>query len=159
MMSENFFRRLIQKLVTPSSRPNGAASGFTLMELLVVMAIIALLVALIAPRLFGQVSASQVKATKAQIEFLSRSLDSFRLDNGRYPTQQEGLRVLVERPTGLPNWAGPYLSKRQLPKDPWNNDFNYLHPATKGGIDYDLFSFGSDGKEGGEGEAADIGNW
>ncbi len=134
-------------------------AGFTLMELLVVMAIIALLAALIAPRLFGQVSGSQIKATKAQIELLSRSLDAFRLDNGRYPNQNEGLAALVERPAAAPNWAGPYLSKRQVPKDAWGGDFIYARPASKGGIEYDLYSYGSDAKPGGEGDAADIGNW
>ena len=134
-------------------------SGFTLMELLVVMAIIALLAALIAPRLIGSVSSSQIKATKAQVELLSRSLDAFRLDNGRYPTQQEGLIALVEKPASAPNWAGPYLSKRTVPKDAWGFDFLYDRPAAKGGVEYDLYSLGSDNKPGGEGEAADIGNW
>lgn len=134
-------------------------AGFTLMELLVVMAIIALLAALIAPRLIGSVSSSQIKATKAQIELLSRSLDAFRLDNGRYPTQQEGLKALVDKPPSAPNWAGPYLSKRQVPKDAWGFDFAYERPAAKGGIEYDLYSLGSDNQPGGEGENADIGNW
>lgn len=133
-------------------------SGFTLMELLVVMAIIALLVALIAPRLFGQVSSSQIKATKAQIELLSRALDSFRLDTGRYPSQSEGLRALIEKPQGVSVWGGPYLSKRQVPKDPWGADYIYAKPPSHG-IDYDLYSLGSDSKPGGDGDAADIGNW
>ena len=136
-----------------------AESGFTLMELLVVMAIIALLVALIAPRLFGQVSASQVKAGKAQIELLSRALDSFRLDAGRYPTQSEGLIALIEKPPGSAIWAGPYLSKKQIPKDPWGREYLYARPPTRGGIDYDLYSLGSDGAPGGSDDAADIGNW
>lgn len=133
--------------------------GFTLMELLVVMAIIALLVALVAPRLFGQVSASEVRAAKTQIELLSQALNTYRLDNGRYPTTAEGLKALVEKPPTATNWNGPYLSKRQLPKDPWGFDFRYDRPPTRGGVDFDLYSYGSDGQPGGEGNAADIGNW
>ncbi len=134
-------------------------SGFTLMELLVVMAIIALLASLIAPRLFGQVAASQVKATKAQIELLSRSLDSFRLDVGRYPTTTENLAALIEKPPTAPNWSGPYLSKRLVPKDPWGHDYVYARPPSRGGVEYDLYSLGSDGQPGGAGDAGDIGNW
>jgi len=152
----NLMTLIRRRHIKTTSNPE---SGFTLMELLVVMAIIALLVALIAPRLFGQVAQSQVKATKAQVELLGRSLDSFRLDNGRYPTQAEGLRALVEKPPGATSWGGPYLTKKQLPKDPWGQDFIYNRPPSKGGVDYDLYSLGSDSKPGGEGDAADIGNW
>lgn len=146
-----------QSAIINRATPN-RQSGFTLMELLVVMAIIALLVALIAPRLFGQVSSSQIKATKAQIELLSRALDSFRLDAGRYPTQSEGLMALIEKPQGAATWSGPYLGKRQIPKDPWGNNYIYARPPARG-VDYDLYSLGSDGKPSGEGDAADIGNW
>lgn len=134
-------------------------SGFTLIELLVVMAIIAMLVALVAPRLFGQVAASEVKAAKTQIELLSRALDAYRLDNGRYPTTEEGLSALVVKPATATNWNGPYLAKRQLPKDPWGYDYIYQRPAAKGGVDFDLFTLGNDHKPGGQGEAADFGNW
>jgi general secretion pathway protein G len=140
-------------------RTTNRQAGFTLIELLVVMAIIALLVALVAPRLFGQVAASEVKAAKTQIELLSRALDAYRLDNGRYPAQDEGLNALVAKPPTATNWNGPYLAKRQLPKDPWGGDYQYQRPANKGGVDYDLFSLGSDGKPGGVGDAADLGNW
>jgi general secretion pathway protein G len=134
-------------------------AGFTLIELVIVMAIIAMLAALIGPRLIGQLGESRVKSTKAQVEMLSTALDSFRIDNRRYPTQQEGLKALIEKPDGINTWAGPYLSKRQLPKDGWGNDYLYQVPPARGGLDYDLFSLGADGQPGGQGENADIGNW
>ncbi|MGQ0663460.1 MAG: type II secretion system major pseudopilin GspG [Pseudomonadota bacterium] len=134
-------------------------AGFTLIELVIVMAIIAMLAALIGPRLVGQLGESRVKSTKAQVEMLATALDSFRIDNRRYPTQQEGLKALVERPDNLPTWSGPYLNKRQLPKDGWDRDFIYQIPPTRGGIDYDLFSLGADSQPGGSGENADLGNW
>ena len=134
-------------------------AGFTLIEIMIVMAIIALLAALVAPRVIGQLSASRVKTTGAQIEMLGTALDAFRLDTGRYPTHLENLAALVEKPDDLPTWAGPYLRKRKLPKDGWKRDFVYEIPANRGGIVYDLYSFGADGEPGGEGENADIGNW
>ena len=139
--------------------PPARDGGFTLIELVIVMAIIALLAALVGPRLFGQLSESRVKTTRAQIELLATALDSFRLDIGRYPAQEEGLTALVTKPRGLETWSGPYLRKRALPKDAWQRDFVYAVPATMGGIEYDLYSFGADGAPGGEGEDADVGNW
>lgn len=136
-------------------RRRSLQAGFTLIELVIVMAIIAMLVALIAPRFVGTLGDSQVKATRAQIQMMSTALDSFRVDNRRYPTQQEGLKALVERPDGLPTWAGPYLARRTLPNDSWGKDFIYQIPPTKGGLDYDLYSLGADGT----GEKTIIGNW
>ena len=90
---------------------------------------------------------------------LATALDMFRLENGRYPNQDEGLKALVEQPMTLPTWSGPYLRKRELPKDGWGRVFIYEIPANKGGIDYDLYSLGADGETGGEDDDADVGNW
>lgn len=133
--------------------------GFTLIELLIVLAIIGMLAALVGPRLMASLSKSQAKTTRSQIELLTTSLDNFRLDNGRYPTQQEGLAALLNKPEGLLNWNGPYLRKNKMPKDAWGFDFYYAIPSTKGAQDFDLYSLGADNKEGGDGENKDIGNW
>ncbi len=130
--------------------------GFTLIELLVVVIIIGLLASLVAPKFFGKLGASRQKTAKAQIALLGNALDEFRLDNGRYPTTEEGLEALRTKPEGLNNWAGPYLPK-PVPKDPWGHDYVYRCPGEHG--DYDLFSYGRDGQEGGEGEDADIVSW
>ena len=130
--------------------------GFTLLELLVVMVIIGLLAGYVGPKFFGQIGKSEVKATKAQIDALQKSLDQYRLDVGRYPSTEQGLAVLVARPADEPKWAGPYLSKA-VPKDPWGNDYQYRAPGEHG--EYDLLSFGKDGRPGGEGEDADLTSW
>lgn len=137
------------------SRRTLRSRGFTLVELLIVMIILGLLAALVAPKLFQKVGSSKQKAAKAQIALIESALDAFRLDIGRYPTTEEGLQALRKNP-GLPKWEGPYLSK-DIPKDPWGNDYIYKYPGVHG--EYDLYSLGADGKEGGEGENADIGNW
>ena len=134
-------------------------AGFTLIEMLIVVAILALLAALIAPRVLDALGESQTQTTRVQIQQLEQALASFRLDNGRFPTAGEGLDALGARPDGLATWSGPYLSRRELPTDGWGNPFNYDRPASRGGIDYDLWSWGADGEPGGEGENADIGNW
>ncbi|MFO1401010.1 MAG: type II secretion system major pseudopilin GspG [Steroidobacteraceae bacterium] len=136
--------------------PAGASgAGFTLLELLVVMVIIGMLAAFVAPRYFSQVGKSQVKATRAQIVALEQALDQFRIDVGRYPTSDEGLAVL-NRATQDPGWGGPYL-KKAVPADPWGRQYLYVYPGANG--DFDLYSLGRDGKTGGSGEDADIGNW
>ncbi|MDK2122874.1 type II secretion system major pseudopilin GspG [Parachitinimonas caeni] len=138
------------------------ASGFTLIELLIVMVILGLLAALVGPRLFGHVDSAKINSTKTQLGLFATALDAYRLDFGKYPTTEEGLSMLVNKPAddvpGASKWRGPYLKNSGvLPKDGWGNDFQYKAPGDHG--DYDLFSFGSDGKEGGDGDAAEIGNW
>ncbi len=135
----------------------GRAGGFTLLELLVVMVIIGLLAGFVAPRYFAQVGRSQVKVARAQLDALDKALDQFRLDVGRYPTSEEGLQVLVSRPNGEANWNGPYL-KKGVPNDPWGRPYVYQTPSTHG-VDFDLLSYGKDGRTGGTGEDADVTNW
>jgi len=130
--------------------------GFTLVEILVVIIIIGLLAALVGPRLFGKVSVAKQKAAKAQIELFGTALDTLRLDVGRYPTTEEGLKALREKPSGVEGWQGPYLQK-ELPLDPWGKPYVYKSPGEHG--EYDLISYGLDGVEGGEGENLDIVSW
>jgi general secretion pathway protein G len=132
------------------------ARGFTLLELLVVMVIIGLLAGYVGPKFFGQIGKSEVKAAKAQIDALTKALDQYRLDVGRYPGTEQGLAVLNTRPADEPKWAGPYLAKA-VPKDPWGNDYQYRSPGEHG--EYDLLSLGKDGRPGGEGEDADLTSW
>jgi general secretion pathway protein G len=131
-------------------------SGFTLIELLVVVIIIGLLASLVAPKFFGKLGMSKQKTASAQIELFGAALDEFRLDNGRYPTTDEGLVALRDKPEDLENWAGPYLPKA-IPKDPWGNEYVYICPGEH--YDYDLISYGRDGEPGGEGEDTDIVSW
>ncbi|MGZ5157069.1 MAG: type II secretion system major pseudopilin GspG [Caldimonas sp.] len=131
-------------------------SGFTLLELLVVIVIIGLLAGLVAPRYFDQVSKSNTKIARAQIDSLGKALDQYRLDVGAYPTTEMGLAALNTRPPNLEKWAGPYL-KKAVPPDPWGNRYVYKAPGDHG--DYDLVSLGSDGQPGGTGEAEDVTSW
>jgi len=130
--------------------------GFTLLELLVVVAIIALLVGYVAPRYFSQVGKSEVGLARAQIDSLEKALDQYRLDTGHYPSTEQGLAVLQARPANEPRWSGPYMRKA-IPPDPWGQSYRYQSPGSHG--EFDLYSYGKDGQSGGEGEAADIGNW
>ncbi|MGV3499148.1 MAG: type II secretion system major pseudopilin GspG [Hydrogenophaga sp.] len=132
------------------------AKGFTLLELLVVMVIIGLLAGFVGPRFFSQIGKSEVKTAKAQVTALSKALDQFRLDMGRYPTTDEGLTVLVERIAGEARWNGPYLSKA-APLDPWGMPYQYRSPGEHG--EYDLLSHGKDRQPGGSGENEDIVSW
>ncbi len=134
----------------------GGNAGFTLIELLVVIIILGLLSALVAPKFFNKIDKAKLKTAKTQIELLGTALDDFRLDNGRYPTTEEGLQALREKPEGLDNWDGPYLPK-PVPKDPWGHPYQYKSPGDHG--PYDLYSYGADGAEGGEKENRDIVSW
>jgi general secretion pathway protein G len=135
---------------------NTTHRGFTLLELLVVMVIIGLLASYVGPKFFSQIGKSEVKAARAQIDALEKALDQFRLDLGRYPTTEQGLAVLMERPAGEQKWGGPYL-KKAVPNDPWGRPYVYRQPGEHG--EYDLLSLGKDGQPGGTGEAEDINNW
>ncbi len=130
--------------------------GFTLVEILVVIIIIGLLAALVGPRLFGKVGTAKLSAAKAQIELFGTALDTFRLDVGRYPTTEEGLKALREKPSGVEGWHGPYLPK-EIPLDPWRRPYVYKSPGEH--EEYDLISLGLDGVEGGEGENQDVVSW
>ena len=129
--------------------------GFTLIELLVVLVIIGLLGAVVAPRFLGQTDKARPRVARQQIEMLGTALDTYKLDVGKYP---EGLNLLIE--TGeeeMSRWDGPYLKKKVIPRDPWDNEYVYTYPGAQG--DYDLSSYGKDGEEGGEGYNRDINSW
>jgi general secretion pathway protein G len=128
--------------------------GFSLIELLVVIGILAVIAAIVAPNLLGKADDANVNATKVQIEQLTAAIDLYRLETGKYP---ESLQDLVENPGDNPRWKGPYLRKKSLLQDPWYNEIQYQRPGEHGA--YDLYSLGSDGQPGGEGNDADIGNW
>ena len=129
--------------------------GFTLLELLVVMVIIGLLAAYVGPRYFAQLGKSERGTAKSQIEAFGRALDAYRLDTGHYPSTTQGLAALYARPSDEPKWNGPYLQKAP-PADPWGQAYQYRQPGT-GDTEFDLLSFGKDGRQGGEGDNADIG--
>lgn len=131
-------------------------SGFTLLELLVVMVIIGLLVSYVGPKYFAQLGKSETKTAKAQIEALSRALDTYRLDVGHYPSNEQGLVALNQQPDGETKWQGPYLAKN-LPVDPWGRPYLYRSPGQHG--DCDVWTLGSDGVAGGQEANSDVGNW
>jgi len=135
--------------------PAVTGRGFTLLELLVVVVIIGLLAGIVAPRYFGQVGKSEVNVARAQLDALEKALDQYRLDVGRYPSTELGLKALVERPASEPKWSGPYLRK-DVPPDPWGKAYVYKLPGEKG--EFDLLSYGKDGQPGGTGENADLTN-
>jgi len=130
--------------------------GFTLLELLVVLVIIGLLAGYVGPQFFKQIGKSESKTAAAQIDALGKALAQYRLDTGRYPSNEQGLNALWTKPADENRWWGPYLRKAP-PADPWGRDYQYRHPGQHG--EYDLFSLGKDGREGGDGENADVSNW
>lgn len=135
-------------------------SGFTLIEIMVVVVILGILAALVVPQVMNRPEQAKVTVAQNDIKAVSAALDMYKLDNFAYPSTQQGLEALVEKPTGNPqpkNWnRDGYL--KQIPQDPWGNPYQYLSPGTEG-RPYDLYSFGADGKEGGTELGADIGNW
>lgn len=143
----------------PRAHARSSRNGFTLIEVMVVVVIIAILAALIVPKIMGRPDEARAIAAKQDIATILQALKLYRLDNGRYPSSEQGLAALVTRPTVAPqppNWkAGGYLER--LPKDPWGHPYLYLNPGLRGEID--VFSYGADGAAGGEGTDADIGSW
>lgn len=130
--------------------------GFSLIELIVVLVILGLLATVVGPKVMDKLSKGKAEIAKLQIDQLEGALGLFRFDVGRYPSTAEGLAALAQDP-GMQNWSGPYLDKLTLPKDPWGRDYEYRAPGQYG--DFDLFSLGADGVEGGEEENADITSW
>ena len=136
-------------------------AGFTLIELLVVIVVIGLLAGLVAPQILGRVAEAKTKTARTQIELLSTALDSYRLDNGAYPTSEQGLAALTDKPERSPvptNWRGPYLRKA-VPIDPWGRPYVYRTPGEQSRRGFDLLTLGRDGQPGGEDEDADVTSW
>ncbi|THU04565.1 type II secretion system protein GspG [Lampropedia puyangensis] len=134
--------------------------GFTLIEIMVVVVIIGVLAALVAPSILGRTDEARQTAARADISTIMTALKLYRTDNMRYPTSDQGLQALVARPTTEPvptKWSRPYLDNAKLPKDPWGNPYVYVFPGVYGEVD--ILSYGADGKPGGEGADADIGSW
>lgn len=138
----------------------GRFGGFTLIEILIVVVIIALLASLVVPNVAQHVGGARTTTAQTQIEMLGSALDAFQLDVGRYPTSAEGLGALRERPPTVPvsRWRGPYL-RRRVPADPWGAPYRYVSPGVVNPTSYDLLSLGADGREGGSADAADIVSW
>nr|BBJ02575.1 type II secretion system protein GspG [Marinobacter nauticus] len=131
-------------------------TGFTMMELLIVLVIIGLLAALVGPTLYKQISPAKASVAKAQIQNFMSALDAYFIDTGRFPSSQQGLGALRDKPSSVSGWNGPYLQK-ELPSDPWGNPYVYRSPGRNGG--YEIISYGSDGAAGGEDDARDINSW
>lgn len=132
-------------------------AGFTLVELLVVLMILGMLAGLVGPQIMQQLGTAKSKTAKLQIEDLGAALDIFYLDNGRYPTTQEGLAALIQQSANTDQWNGPYLKKKKIPKDPWGNQYQYQSPGEHG--EYDIYSYGSDNLPGGQGNKQDLNSW
>jgi len=152
---QNYSRRLVGQRSGSSSI--AGIRGMTLIEILVVLTLIGIVMGIVGGNYLGQGEKAKAKAAKIEIEQIGQTLDLFRLEVGRYPTTQEGLQALITAPSGVPNWNGPYWKKSTLPKDPWTNEYKYASPGQHGA--YDLWSYGADGKEGGEGINKDITSW
>lgn len=141
---------------TRPAHPAGSR-GFTLLELLVVLMILAIIGLIAVPLVFNQLNKAQIQAARIQVDQLGTILDLYRLDVGRYPTEAEGLEALLTPPPGVDRWSGPYMKKKESVIDPWGGPYIYRLPGEHG--DYDLYSLGADGAEGGEDENADITSW
>jgi general secretion pathway protein G len=131
--------------------------GFTLIELLVVLAILGLLAALATPQVVKYLGKAKTDTARIEIKNIGSSLDMFLIDNGRFPSQQEGLAALVDNPGNLPSWRGPYLKTKGAPVDPWGRPYQYRFPGQHG--EYDLYTLGADNAPGGTGENEDVTNW
>lgn len=132
-------------------------AGFSLIELLVVLAIIGLIVGLVGPKVLNYMASSRTKTAGLQIQSFRQALDLFYLDVGRYPSGSENLAALVEQPAAVDQWKGPYLKTGSVPADPWGQPYRFRSPGEHG--DYDIYSLGADGREGGSGDGADITSW
>lgn len=144
-------------MLLPITIPNrNRNAGFTLLELLVVLVILGLLAGYVAPKYFAQVGKSEVKVAQAQIGALEKALDQYRIDTGRYPSNEQGLAALNTKPADEAKWDGPYL-KKTVPNDPWGKPYQYKMPGEHSEVD--IYSFGRDGAAGGSDDNADIGNW
>ncbi|MFO1395933.1 MAG: type II secretion system major pseudopilin GspG [Burkholderiales bacterium] len=130
--------------------------GMTLIEILVVLVLIGIVMGIVGGNFLGKGEKAKADAAKIEINQIGQTLDLYKLEIGRYPTTQEGLQALITAPSGATNWNGPYWKNGTIPKDPWGNEYKYTSPGAKG--PYDIVSYGSDGKEGGDGPAKDITN-
>ena len=152
----------MRPIVTPrrATRRATTAAGFTLIEILVVIAVIAILASLVAPNVFQHVGTARSTTARSQVEMLATALDAYRLDNGHYPSTTQGLTALVSAPTdeAATGWRGPYL-RRAVPLDPWGKPYQYRYPGEANPAGFDLLSYGADGRAGGDGENADILGW
>lgn len=140
--------------VTPTRRVH---KGFTLLELLVVLVVLGMLATIVTPQVMGMLSGAKSNAAALQIETLTTALHYYQLDTGAYPTQSQGLDALWQKPKDVAVWRGPYVRKKQHLLDPWGRPFLFKTPGRQG--PFDIYSLGADGKEGGSGDDADIGNW
>lgn len=136
---------------------NQSENGFTLLELLVVLGIISMLAGLVGPQVMKHLADAKIKAAKVQIAELGQALEMYKLDVDKYPSSSQGLNALVESPDGAKRWNGPYLGKPKVPQDPWHQEYHYVSPGEHG--KFDIYSYGADEKEGGEGEDQDIVSW
>ena len=152
---QNHLQRLVARRAVSGSV--AGIRGMTLIEILVVLTLIGIVMGIVGGNYLGQGEKAKQKAAKLEVEQIGQTLDLFKLEVGRYPTTQEGLQALITAPAGVSNWNGPYWKKNTLPKDPWTNEYKYASPGQHGA--YDIWSYGADGKEGGEGVNKDITSW
>ena len=153
----NMMNNMLARRRRGASSARQTERGFTLVEMLVVITIIALIMALVGPRVLNYLTDAKIKTAKIQIASFENALDLYYLDANRYPTTSEGLRALIERPGGTAAWSGPYLKSNAVPNDPWGRLYVYRSPGEHG--PYDIMSYGADGQEGGTGADTDITSW